>query len=627
MIHKNSSAVLLFKRLGLVLLGYSICRLLFLVFNSNYFLSLSFKEIFYGCFIGIRYDITAIVITNTPIILLHLLPEKIFNRTFIQSATKFIFIFINAFMFLLNAIDFGLFRFTAKRATADVFKILSFGNDFKNTAPQMILDFWYVLLILLLLWWSLYKFYPRSQSSNQELSKKDFKSIIMKSFTSLSIIGLFFIGFRGGIQFKPLSIISASKYGYGIMAPLILNTPFTFVKTFGKSELQPIRYMTDEEAQQTVTFIHSASNNDFRKLNVVVIILESFGKEYSGFLNNEKGYTPFLDSLMKKSFYCTNAFANGKRSIEGIPAITAGIPALTNEPLITSSYGVNQMTSIANSLGDKGYSTFFFHGGTNGTMGFDNFAKAIGYKHYFGRNEYNNDQDFDGTWGIYDGPFLQRVSNELSKSLSPFFATIFTLSSHHPYSIPSKYNSVFPAGTLPIHKSIQYADYSLKMFFESASKQKWFNNTLFVITADHTALSEKQFYMTRQGIYAIPLLFYSPGDSLSGIEKKTCQQIDILPSVLGYLNYDKPFFAFGRNIFDLTSTGFAINYLNDSYQWIEGNHTFISDASNRGEYFQYSDASQLILETKSDSSVIHKKLNSFIQQYNSALINNKMKVH
>ena len=359
----------------------------------------------------------------------------------------------------------------------------------------------------------------------------------------------------------------------------------------------------------------------------MVIILESFGKEYSGFLNNEKGYTPFLDSLMKISFYCSNAFANGKRSIEGIPAITAGIPALTNEPLITSSYGVNQMTSIANSLGEQGYSTYFFHGGTNGTMGFDNFAKAIGYQHYFGRNEYNNDQDFDGTWGIYDGPFLQRVSDELNKSFSPFFATIFTLSSHHPYAIPSKYNGVFPEGTLPIHRSIQYADYSLKMFFESASKQKWFSNTLFVITADHTALSEKQFYMTRQGIYSIPLLFYSPGDKLSGIEKKTCQQIDILPSVLGYLKYDKPFFAFGRNIFDNTSTDFAINYLNDSYQWIEGNHTFICDATNRGEYFQYRVASQQILETKSDSSAIHKKLNAFVQQYNSALINNKMTVH
>ena len=627
MIHKNSSAVLLFKRLGLVLVGYSICRLLFLVFNINYFLSLSFKEIFYGFFIGVRYDITAIVITNTPIILLHLLPEKIFRRTFIQSTTKFIFIFINAFMFLLNAIDFGLFRFTAKRATADVFKILSFGNDFKNTAPQMILDFWYVLLILLLLWWSLYKFYPRSQSSNHELYKKDFKSLFKKTVTSLSIIGLFFIGFRGGIQFKPLSIISASKYGSGMMAPLILNTPFTFVKTFGKSVLQPIRYMTDEEAQQTVSFIHLPSKNEFRKLNVVVIILESFGKEYSGFLNNEKGYTPFLDSLMKISFYCSNAFANGKRSIEGIPAITAGIPALANEPLITSSYGVNQMTSIANSLGEQGYSTYFFHGGTNGTMGFDNFAKAIGYQHYFGRNEYNNDQDFDGTWGIYDGPFLQRVSDELNKASSPFFATIFTLSSHHPYAIPSKYNGVFPEGTLPIHRSIEYADYSLKMFFGSASKQKWFSNTLFVITADHTALSEKQFYMTRQGIYSIPLLFYSPGDKLSGIEKKTCQQIDILPSVLGYLKYDKPFFAFGRNIFDNTSTDFAINYLNDSYQWIEGNHTFICDATNRGEYFQYRDASQQILETKSDSSAIHKKLNAFVQQYNSALINNKMTVH
>lgn len=330
---------------------------------------------------------------------------------------------------------------------------------------------------------------------------------------------------------------------------------------------------------------------------------------------------------MKQSLYCTNAYANGKRSIEGIPAITAGLPALMTEPIITSSYGVNAMTSLANTLEKKGYQTYFFHGGTNGTMGFDNFSKAIGYQHYFGRTEYNNDNDFDGNWGIYDEPFLKRMADEMSTVNAPFFTTLFTLSSHHPYSIPAQYSGKFKPGSLPIHISIRYADYALQKFFEYAEKQQWYRNTLFVITSDHTALSEKQFYMNRQGMYAIPLVFFSPSDSLIRKEIKTAQQIDILPSVLSYLNYDEDYFAYGQSIFDSSRSGFAINYLNDSYQWIEDNHAFILNDGTQNEFYQFEDVSQNALLTRSDSATIHLKLNAFLQQFTSSLIHNKMTVH
>ncbi|MBK6988266.1 MAG: sulfatase-like hydrolase/transferase [Bacteroidetes bacterium] len=140
-------------------------------------------------------------------------------------------------------------------------------------------------------------------------------------------------------------------------------------------------------------------------------------------------------------------------------------------------------------------------------MGFDNFAKQRATIDILGAQEYNDDSDFDGSWGIYDEPFLKRTTEELTKIDNPFFATIFTLSSHHPYEIPKKYESTFEKGTLPIHKSIRYADHSLKIFFEQASTLPWFKNTLFVITADHTATSDSPYYQNRQGMYSIPLLF------------------------------------------------------------------------------------------------------------------------
>src|SRR6185369_8592326 len=122
-------------------------------------------------------------------------------------------------------------------------------------------------------------------------------------------------------------------------------------------------------------------------------------------------------------------------------------------------------------------------------------------------------------------------------------AVIFTISSHHPYGIPEKYKGRFRKGTLPIHESIQYADYSLQKFFETAMHTSWFDSTLFVITGDHTALSEKPFYQNHVGMYSVPIIFFQPHDSLSGIRTTTAQQIDILPSVLDYLGYPQQFYS------------------------------------------------------------------------------------
>ena len=366
----------------------------------------------------------------------------------------------------------------------------------------------------------------------------------------------------------------------------------------------------------------------FRPLNVVVIIVESLGKEYMGAMNHHTGYTPFLDSLCRHSTVFTNAYANGKRSIEGIPCIVSSIPALMDEPFITSTYNGNKVTSIANVLAKKGYRNYFFHGGTNGTMGFDNFSKLAGYDAYFGRKEYNNDADYDGNWGIYDEPFLQYTVKKLSESQQPFEATVFTISSHHPYLVPEKYKGRFRKGSLPIHESIGYADFSLKKFFESASHTSWYQNTLFVITGDHTAISEVPFYQTRVGMYSLPIIFYQPADSLVGMNDVTTSQIDILPGILDYLHYDQPYFSFGASMFDTSANHSAVNYLNGTYQIIEGNYALAMDTANIQGLYQFK-ADTLLTVNLMDSipgirNNMAKKLKAIVQNYNDALINNKM---
>jgi phosphoglycerol transferase MdoB-like AlkP superfamily enzyme len=348
-----------------------------------------------------------------------------------------------------------------------------------------------------------------------------------------------------------------------------------------------------------------------------------------GALNKRRrGYTPFLDSLIKESLTFTNAYANGKRSIEGIPAVVAGMPSWMYEPYITSTYGSNQINSLPNLLKEQGYYSAFFHGGTNGTMGFDAFASLAGYDNYYGRKEYNNEKDFDGNWGIWDEEFLQYTSKTISEKKQPFLATVFTLSSHHPYAIPAKHAGKFEPGPLPIEISVRYTDYALRQFFETAKKTTWFSNTLFVLVADHTSISEDPYYTNKVGNNAIPIIFYSGDRSLKSMDSTVIQQIDIMPSVLDYLHYPNAYFGFGNSVFDSTQAHYAFSCSGETYQLIENKYSFDFNGQKAIELYDLSKDS--LLQTNlvdTDTANIRRmeqKTKAIIQTYQQALINNKM---
>jgi len=363
-------------------------------------------------------------------------------------------------------------------------------------------------------------------------------------------------------------------------------------------------------------------------MNVVIIILESFGKDYTGFYNNQP-YTPFLDSLISQSLSFKYSFANGKKSMEAVPAIVASLPALNDNPYILSQYSTDDTYGLAEILKDQGYYTAFFHGGINGTMGFDNFAYLSGFNDYFGKNEYNNNDDYDGKWGIYDEPFLQYFSNKMSSFKQPFITSVFTLSSHHPYNVPEKYKNKFKEGELPIHRAVEYADYSLRKFFDTAKKTDWYKNSIFVLTADHTSMTNSSYYLNKVGQFCIPIFFYTPDGSLSGKTKNIIQQIDIMPTVLDYLHYKKPFYSIGNSALK-NDNHFAVNYMSGIYQLTQDNYTYLFNGDESiGLYNLRTDSmlhNNLInIEVKQEAKM-KTKLKAIIQTYNHSLINNAMTI-
>lgn len=652
----NYNIGLLLVRLSLALLLFFISRVFFIIYNVGLFSDLSYYELLVIFVNGLRFDISAICFLNILFVLLHVIPfGKLTQRKGFQLMVKIVFVTINGLLTLFNFSDSIYFHFVQKRSTADIFKFIFVSDDVGTLLPGFIIDYWFVpviVLILMVITWFIYPSYNPPNSARPTSTTSKIGQLLYKLIIMLIVIGLTVVGARGGLQLKPLGIIDASQNVKAAHMPIVLNSVFTCITTIDRNNLEEKTYMDDSESHVVYPLIHDFRNEgkSFNNKNIVVLLLESFSKEYVGSLNNYRGFTPFLDSLSDHALVFENAFANGLRSIDAIPAIVSGIPTLMDDPFITSIYNTNQTNSLPEMLGRKGYHTSFFHGGTNGTMNFNGYAAYAGFMEYHGRFEYNNDEDYDNHWGIFDEPFLQYFANKLNEIPEPFFAFEFTLSSHYPYHLPVKYNDRFPEGTMKIHRVVRYSDYALMKFFETAQKMPWYNNTLFVIVADHPAQSvipvasdeikekgeelEKElvsYYKNTSGRYAIPLMLFNPGDtSFIGINSGTVQQTDLMPTILDYLNYDEPFLSFGSSMLRDDNEPVAVQFVNGLYQITSGKYSLLFDGTRSISLYDNSiDPEHKNNLVKNEKEVVAKleiRLKAIVQQYLTRMVNNDMVV-
>jgi phosphoglycerol transferase MdoB-like AlkP superfamily enzyme len=624
-------------RFAIVMLLYSAGRIIFFLFNTSMFPNVGFTSFIRILRGGIMFDTSAVLYLNAIYFLLYLLPFHFKFKEQYQRILKWIFLVFNSTGLAFNHIDIIYYRFILKRTTASVFDIVSYDAGNFRLILRFFYDFWYIALLwlitLALMTWLYSLVQPRPSFG---FKVPGWKYRLLSIAAILLFSGFSVIGMRGGYMpsTRPISMNNAGKYVSSTEEmSLVLNTPFCIIRTWDKKAFDVKKYFNSEEEINKI-YTPVRIPNSFgvlKKDNVVVIILESFSREFVGSLNKNldgghyKGYTPFIDSLISRSYVFSNAFANGRKSIDAIPSITASIPALV-VPYVISEQSGNRINSLAGLLSKEGYETAFFHGAPNGSMGFDAFAKIAGFKSYIGKNEYGNDEGFDGVWGIWDEPFFQFFADEMDKMKEPFFTTIFSVSSHHPFKVPEQYKARFPEEHLPLQKCIRYTDMALKEFFEKASKMAWFKNTLFVITSDHCSESDFKEYKTAVNYFAAPLIFYKGDNSLQGKDESLAQQIDIMPTVLGYLNYSKPFVAFGNNLFDPSSQRFVINYLEDSYQFLQGDYSlYFTENKLTAVYNRKNDP--YLLENLLGKINPEKELALFkavIQQFNNRMAQNRL---
>lgn len=616
---------------------FSFCRIGFYFFNAGFFPEMTFSTFLYLMWGGLTFDFAAVMYVNMIVILMTILPFKFrFHHTY-QNAVRYTFFIFNGAALLMNVSDFIYYQFTLRRTTADVIKQFQNEQNIGGLILQFMMDYWYIVLIWVLMMTLMVRLYdrikvwgPQSKSNVRYYSGSVFMMLVM----ALVVI----VGIRGGVRqsTRPMTLSNAGEY---VKDPkhvsIVLNTPFAFIRTIGKTKVAKVNYYSELELDSIYSPIHVPKDNaEFTPQNVVVIILESFSKEFVGSFNREKengtyqGYTPFLDSLLQFSLTYEYSFSNGRKSIDGLPSVMSSIPSL-GVPYFLSPYSGNRINSLASLLETKGYHTSFFHGAPNGSMGFQAFMNIAGVDHYYGMTEYNNDDDFDGLWGIWDEKFLQYYADQLNTFKEPFVSSLFTVSSHHPFEIPKEYEQKFPEGVLPIHKCVRYTDYSLRKFFEKASKMPWYNNTLFVFAADHTSKNiQYPEHRTNWGLYSIPILFFKPDHSLVGRKQEIFQQIDIMPSVLGYLHFDQPYVAYGRDAFREDVEPFAFNYKDNVYQYFLGDHLLVFDGEKSIALYDFKRDKMLqenLMERLPDVvNRMERNLKALIQQYNNRLVEDRM---
>jgi len=599
------------------------------------------------------FDTSAIMYSNALVVLMIIIP---YANKVKRPLVTWTFTIINAIAVVMNLADAVYFRYTSRRTTGSVFKEFQNEDNLGSIFGVEVLRHWYLVALGVLLIVGL--FYA-SRWITRRFAQVDFmqlslKAKLMRCLGSLVVLLVFvpfcIAGMRGGFShaIRPITVSNANQYvTHPQDAALVLNTPFSLMRTYDIQNFEDPKYLPDNEMDALFSPTHKPTTLPDSIItgkgkNIVVLIVESFGREYIGAYNHDldggryKGYTPEMDEIIEKSLTFEYTFCNGRKSIDAMPSILSSIPMFV-EPFFLTPSSMNDVSGIAGELGKIGYYSAFFHGAENGSMGFEAFAKKTGFKDYFGRTEFEEDKrfggekEFDGTWAIWDEPFLQFYAEKMTEMKQPFVTAVFTASSHHPFAIPAKYESEYKNdGPNPIHRCIRYTDHALGEFFRTASKQPWFKNTIFVLTSDHTNGQDHKEYKTDLGLFCGPIFIYDPSGNIKpGVREEIAQQIDIMPTLLSAVGYSKPYVGFGTDLLTTPAKDtWAVNYLNGIYQYVKGDYIVQFDGQKLTGMYNYKKdrlmQHNLLNTGLPEQKRMEKEVKAVIQSYMQRMENNKL---
>lgn len=623
----QKAVVLLLQALAL----YMLSRLVFIFYYKNDFGFLSIKKLSAVFGWGLRMDFVIILLSNLVFLLLYFFLYVYCQKKWLKVFLIACFLACNSLCLALNILDTGYFHFISRRSTIDLLYVF---DDSLQSLPGIFSSYWPLFIFFVLVCFLLYKtvasFFKQQPARQTKINWAGLPFNFVLLFLSYQC---FTVPVNRMISVNSPLVSMEAK-----LLPFAQNSPFTFLYSVlrRQSQLEYKYYMPDEKAAAIFPVIQKVPDTvKLRKKNVVIFILESFSRRYltpgSGF----KAHTPFFDSIISHSVYFNNIFSQERSSNKGLMSILGSLPPFTDEPFYQSYYTSSFKKGIGHIFKENGYSTNFFYGTEYDHFGFRKAMNMLGVENYYCRDSYDDKKLYDGSLGLYDGPWLQYMGGQLNKIDTPFLAIEFNVSSHWPYKLPGDFlkNNAVP-GQLLSQQSITYVDQSFAKMFEKIKTAPWYNNTVFLFCADHWFLERDDMEENIIGSYEIPMFIYEPSNPQGQQLNTLGGQTDLLPTLYNILGFKNEFTSFGKNLFDASAPRYAFNHLyqNGVLQVLNNDFVLGFDKNN--------DASIYLYEYKKDSmqrndllnNVMYKpvkdtletRIKALIQQFNKAVLDDKL---
>ena len=555
------------------LLFFFIARMAFLLQYApeKVFFNASILKAF---FIGLRFDLSTILILSSPVLLLYYLPIK--NKGYRVTLSMLSFtIFILAFFYLI--VDHLYFAEANKRIGFEINTII---NDMGsmvflgiNQYGGFILSFLLVSAFLFFLWHKIINI-PRLAPYFARFGMKSFIFILLFILATIT-------GIRGGFQSRPLSPIMAFQNENMFLGYLALNGIYTSLAAWYKADSLPqpeddisrFRQMTrslismpgkEHFPDDSYIFKREMKNNKPQNYNVVIIILESWGYNDLGVSGNRANATPFFDKLSKESMLFENFFSVGQRTIPVLPSVISSIPTLFGQTYTTSSFQYNRQRGMGTILKEKGYETNLVYAAKPGSMGFSHYARLAGIDNVYTMSDFEG-KPSDGVWGIFDEHAFDRLHELNVNTEKPTLSILLTLHPHPPYNVPNEVVYLDKEiHNFPFYNDMRYVDNQLEKYFAKVKASSYYKNTIFFVLADHA-------YIDKKGIelFHVPLLVHNPSLVKPGRSLKVGSHLDILPSIIDLLNINTMHSSMGKSLFS-DSPSWAIVDFDNLIGYIEG---------------------------------------------------------
>ncbi len=443
-----------------------------------------------------------------------------------------------------------------------------------------------IIIIIILLYTGIKRFYNRFVHAAYG---KITGTVLQRTIATVIMLPLIVIGIRGGLQLIPVNESSATFSSHRVLNQVAINNIWYLghnVKQSGLNQENPYQWMTAQEAEKELDRLISKDLSRTKKIfeinqppNVVLILLESWTADVIEPLGGIKGVTPGFTQLAKEGLLFSNVYSSGFRTDQALISVLSGFPSQPNNSIIRFPDKTAKLPAITADLKKNGYATSFYYGGELGFANMNSYLVSSGFKKIISINDFESNQH-NSKWGAHDEFVFDKQLLDLNDEKQPFFSTLLTLSTHEPFEVPIP--TPFNESSEPelFKKSAWYTDQCLFAYFEKVKKTKWYQNTIFILVADHGHRLPLQRDYFDPLLRKIPLLVWSPllkSEYKGTVENTVGAQHDIAATLLNSLGLSSYNYEWSNNLLDTNRVDFAYLSLDMAVTWItDSTYTIIS---------------------------------------------------